>query len=86
MSRELSDPDHEVEVTLVNGDMVCGPNTRPEVWVRWVASLFLEPQRVIPDDCGGTYTGAELVERYLQPNRLRGISHGDMYAALARFR
>ncbi len=89
MSRELDDPDYDVEVTLANGQLLVGPNAHPAELVRWVASLFLEPERVIPDDCGGTHTGRELVERYLSRpdgDGVGGVSHADMVAALQRFR
>lgn len=82
MSRELDDPDYDVEINMVNGRLSFGPNTHPAELVRWVAACFLHPERVMTDETGETWTGQQIVDRYLTDahETVIGTSHAELHA------
>lgn len=84
MSRTVDDPEYDIELTLSNGRLSIGPNTHPATIVQWVAACFLRPERVMTDECGETWTGAMMVERYLlqADEAVTGVSAAELAAAV----
>ncbi len=85
MGRQLDDDVYNVEVTITSsGVLDFGPNTHPAELVRWVVSLFVEPDRVIPCE-GGPVTARDLVLDYLlDPSKVGGTSHAQLVGMVQR--